>query len=109
MRRRGFIGWVISVLAGTALVRCSDEPSNDRSFTSTLSGSHTHNVTITQESWNHPSVDGTSYATTNNYQHVHTVTLTYEQLLSLSQGYEVKVKSSLTDHDHTFTLLLNET
>jgi hypothetical protein len=73
--------------------------------TSSVTGNHTHNVTISGTDVDNPPVSKT--ITSDGTSHTHTITLTQQDYQSIKSGKTVTVTSSSSGtpaHTHTFTI-----
>jgi hypothetical protein len=116
--RRQVLGSLLVLPAGIFLVRCgsSDSPSGttpaaaptsnatQTTYTSSISGGHSHTFVIDNVNFTTPPAAGLSGTTSTDSGHAHDVSITMAQLTSVGAGQSVDVTTSSSGgHTHVFT------
>jgi hypothetical protein len=108
--RLGLLGMLAAVLiaAGSA---CKSSTSADdvlaqKSFTSTSSQIHTHEITVLKNEIENPPTSGMTRATSLVNSHQHSFSMSQDQLRSVKNGDRLDIETGVGpgDHSHTFTI-----
>lgn len=113
--RKHILRWgVLGVLAAFLIVGGSgckssttaDDVLAEKTFTSTSSQSHTHEVTLLKNEIENPPSSGMARATSLVNSHIHSFSMSQDQLRSVKNGARLDIESGVGpgDHSHTFTI-----
>ncbi len=109
MSRKSLIGLlvlgVVALLFSGTLACGKSTSTGDITFTSSVTGNHSHQITISGADIENPPSTGKTITTTYVLYHSHTITLSQQDYETIKNGGEVTVTTSLVnDHTHTFTI-----
>lgn len=114
MKRKDFLSSVFIGALGALMVfsqsKCSgttdpDDPTAQRTFTSTSDSGHTHTITIQKSELQNPPAAGISRQTSSSGGHTHAFSMTQGELQTVNGGGPVVITTSVADlHDHSFTI-----
>lgn len=114
MKRRDFLSaglaGTLGVIAVLSQSKCGgttapDDPTVQKTFTSTSDSGHTHTITIQRTEVQNPPGAGITRSTSSASGHTHSFSMTQAQLQSVNGGGSVVITTSVADlHDHTFTI-----
>ena len=119
LRRAGLI--VVAIPAGELLAACGGAGTGNQgahgadggtgqtqTFTSTLVGGHTHEVTIAVANFGVPPASGITKTTTQTNSHTHQVSLTQAELKAVHNGQTVTKDTTVNaGHKHSFAFVLS--